>query len=594
MNLLSTKTVHLLLFILTILLYINTLNHGYVLDDYTVITENFVTQKGIAGIPEIVSHFYRYGHAAMGDGLYRPLSVILFAIEWQISPNNPTIHHFVNILFYVLTIQVVFIFLRTILPKYSLILPLSITLLFATHPTHTEVVANIKSRDELLAFFFSILALLYGINYVKSKINKKMWMCCLFYLLALLSKETAILILLILPITLYFFTDNSWKTYRKPVVYLSIISILFLLLRHVVLENHGTSYAIAKLENPLVDLSLVERLPTAFSLVGHYVFLVFVPYKLLYDYSFNQIPIIHYTHIYFWLSFTMIVLLFTYTIYRFQKKEVIIYGILFFGITISLFSNLPLKIGSIFSIRFLYFPSFGFCFVLPFLFDRIFGARKMLYVILTICCFFSIKTISRNSDWKENYSLFLSDSKNLKNNAKAHLFLGIEYLKKGQTITTDNKIKTDVIKKGIHELTWSYRMYPNSIENLENLGNAYQMLHQNDSAIYYFNKVQKLDSKSCNGNLGDIYFDIKDFKSAIQFYKKEINVHPKAVRGYHNLGMTLASIGAYHRAIMYLNKGILVAPKNIEIKLLLAQVYKAMGDEVNFIKYYSLANNIQQ
>jgi tetratricopeptide (TPR) repeat protein len=271
-----------------------------------------------------------------------------------------------------------------------------------------------------------------------------------------------------------------------------------------------------------------------------------------------------------------------------------VYGILFFGITIALFSNLPIKIGSVFSIRFLYFPSFGFCFVLPFLLDRIFGARKMLYVILTICCFFSIKTISRNSDWKENYSLFLSDNKYLKNNAKAHLFLGIEYLKKGQKITTDNSKKTALIKKGIHELTCCYRMYPNSIENLENLGNAYQMLHQNDSAIYYFTKVQKIDNTSCNGNLGDIYFDIKDFKNAIRFYKKEIHFHPKSVRGYHNLGMTLASIGAYHRALIYLKKGILVAPKNIEIKLLLAQVYKAMGDEVNFLKYYRLANNILQ
>lgn len=607
MNLNTTKTVHFILFLFSIILYANTIHHGYVLDDYSVITENIVTQKGIIAIPEIFTHFYRFGHAEMGDGLYRPLSVIMFAIEWSISPNNPKIHHFVNILFYILTIQLLYILLRRILRNYSNIIPLSVTLLFAAHPSHTEVIANIKSRDELMAFFFSILSLFYSLKYLDSQKNKSLWISCMFFFLALLSKETSILLIVILPATLYFFSNKSWKSYMKPILCFITLSIFFLILRHYALANNGSSYEIAKLENPLIHLSFVERFPTTISMLGHYLFLLFVPNKLLYDYSFNQIPIVSYTNTNFILSLLIILFLIIYSLYTLKKKNVIAFGILFFILTIALFSNIPLKIGSIFSIRFLYFPSLGFCIALTLLLNgliaRIYPSSKntsknsfaghqktLVIIIIAITSLFSIKTIRRNSDWKNNFSLFSADSEALKNNAKAHLFLGTEYIKKGEVVTINPTKKTALIKRGIHELTWSYRIYSTSLETLENLGNAHQMLHHNDSAIYYFNSAQKIDITSSNGNLGDIYFDLKEFKNAIRFYKKEIFFHPKSIRGYNNLGMTLATIGNYDNALYYLLKAIKIDPSNSDLKLLVANVYKAKGDEENFIKYYTLAN----
>ena len=172
------------------------------------------------------------------------------------------------------------------------------------------------------------------------------------------------------------------------------------------------------------------------------------------------------------------------------------------------------------------------------------------------------------------------------------LFLGIEYLKKGEKETINSNKKIALIKHGIYELTWSKTIYPYSIESWENLGNAYQLIHQNDSAIYYFKRAQKIDISSSNGNLGDIYFDIKEYKNAIQFYKKEIFFHPKSVRAFNNLGMTYATIGDFDIALYYLLKAIKIDPYNRDVKLLVANVYKAKGDEVNFIKYYTLANQI--
>ena len=62
-------------------LYVNTFQHEWALDDFSVIKENFVTQKGFGGIGTHLTHSYRYGYGAGFGTLYRPLTPVMFAIE---------------------------------------------------------------------------------------------------------------------------------------------------------------------------------------------------------------------------------------------------------------------------------------------------------------------------------------------------------------------------------------------------------------------------------------------------------------------------------------------------------------------------------
>src|SRR5947209_1981432 len=82
------------------LLYANTLNHQYVLDDYSLIIENTMTQKGVKAIPEIFKTGYRSGYHSIDVQLYRPLSKAMFAVEWQLAPNKPELGHWINVLLY--------------------------------------------------------------------------------------------------------------------------------------------------------------------------------------------------------------------------------------------------------------------------------------------------------------------------------------------------------------------------------------------------------------------------------------------------------------------------------------------------------------
>ncbi len=193
--------------LLAFFLYLNTVNNGYALDDYSVIAENSVTVKGVESIPVIFQNFYRYGYSIQNDGIYRPLSVAMFALEWQISPNNPALSHWVNVIFYSLTGWVLFITLCRLLKNYNIVLPFIISVLFIAHPIHTEVVANIKSRDELMCFFLSITSIYFVLRYFDKNSVMNLLISFGLFFCALLAKETAITMVIVIPVTLYFFTQ---------------------------------------------------------------------------------------------------------------------------------------------------------------------------------------------------------------------------------------------------------------------------------------------------------------------------------------------------------------------------------------------------
>src|SRR4051812_27828810 len=139
-------------------LYANTLGHNYVLDDWSVIKENRLTMRGWDAFPEILKRSFRFGYITTQDELYRPLPKATFAMEWGIAPDNPKLPHFDNILIYALTGVLLFLTLRKYL-KGDVVIPFITAILFIAHPIHTEAVANIKSRDEVMSLFFALGAM---------------------------------------------------------------------------------------------------------------------------------------------------------------------------------------------------------------------------------------------------------------------------------------------------------------------------------------------------------------------------------------------------------------------------------------------------
>jgi hypothetical protein len=189
------------------LLYAQSIQYYYTLDDHAVIDQNKYTKMGFAGIPTLIKTDYLYG---VNNGLdrgpvYRPISIIMFAIEWSFFPNNAHINHFMNVLLYSISCSVLFILLCKIFNKLNLLFPFICTLLFAAHPIHTEVVNNIKSRDEILCFLFGILSIFYFIKSISKQSILYIILGSISFFLAMLSKETGVTFLIVIPLTIFIF-----------------------------------------------------------------------------------------------------------------------------------------------------------------------------------------------------------------------------------------------------------------------------------------------------------------------------------------------------------------------------------------------------
>ncbi|HKR04978.1 MAG TPA: hypothetical protein VJY62_10105, partial [Bacteroidia bacterium] len=147
-------------FIFSLLLGINTIYHDFTLDDEIYYSENKISQKGVAGIKDMFSKGSTSGFKETGKkDLYRPLVMLTFGMEKDLFNNKPHASHLVQIVLYAFCCAALYSLMNIFFSSFHFLIPLLITLLFASHPVHTEVIASVKSRDELLAFLFSILSL---------------------------------------------------------------------------------------------------------------------------------------------------------------------------------------------------------------------------------------------------------------------------------------------------------------------------------------------------------------------------------------------------------------------------------------------------
>ena len=160
------------LFILSFLLYANTMYNGYNFDDTFVVQDNVTVQKGIKAIPEIfTSHYWTEKDNTFG---YRPIIRASFALEMSLWGDHPAMSHLVNILLYALGVFVAFKVIRKIFFQIPEWIIFSGFLLFISHPLHTEVVASLKNREDLLVFLLGFISINIFLLYYNSK--KILWL----------------------------------------------------------------------------------------------------------------------------------------------------------------------------------------------------------------------------------------------------------------------------------------------------------------------------------------------------------------------------------------------------------------------------------
>ena len=569
-------------FIFAFILYSNTIKHSFVLDDNSAITKNTNVTKGVQGIPLILKTSYRYGVNNKGDNIYRPLSLIMFAIEWQISPNNPFLGHLINVLFYAISCLLLFIVLKKYMYKVHILIPLLITLLFTAHPIHTEVVANIKSRDEILSFFFLMLTLLSLHNWFTKQKWWSLVVSILMYFLAFLSKEGIVTMIFLFPVIGWYFTEAKPKTILISFFILIIPAIAYIAIQSQIISKYGVSSMANILDNFLVAVpDNASYYATTIMLLGKYLLLTLIPYQLVCDYGYNQIPIVGLSNIYYITSLLLYLVMAIYVILNIRKKSFLIFGLLFFLITLGLYSNVLFKIGTAFGERLLFLPSLGLCFafiyfvaqwqkveintkvqksVLQILKSNQIFTSILIIILLT----FSVKTIVRASEWQSEEILFSNDIERSADSYHLSMWFGNSLYAKAM-LEEDKSIKDTLLLRAIEKYEKAITIYPKYYESYNQLSLAWLNIGDINKGLSYAYKALALDSNIAViwYNIGRANSQLGDSQKAIELYKKALKLDPNYADAYFNIGSILGMSKQYEEAIREFKKCIKANPDYI-------------------------------
>ncbi len=552
-----------IIFVFAFILYSNTLNYFYALDDDMVSRNNVFVQEGFKGILKIFSKGFLYGFNGANDQSYRPLSLLSFAIEVGLWGENPKVHHFFNVFYYGIDCILLFFLLKRIFRKQSAILPLIITLLFVAHPIHTEDVANFKSRDEVLVLGFLLGALIKVFNYQDNRKVSHLVSSVLLFFMALLTKEQAITFIVIIPLFLFFFSNVSVKRLILIVVPFAVATGIYMAMRGAILDNITFSGKMTILNNGLAAATnSSDQLATAILILGKYLLLLIFPHPLSWDYSYPQIPIVKFTNPWVILTILIYAALSVYAILRLIAKDIFSFSFIFFIITISVVSNIFILIGSTLGERFLLTPSIAFCISIVFLLGKITKvnfstitfrkAIPFLTLISVLLILYSLKTIIRNGDWKNNLTLFEAGVKASPNSSRAHASLAFEYQQAAQS-SPDQYTKQLYIEKAHKAFTKSLEIYP-----------------ENSYASY---------------NLGVLEYEEGNLSEAEKLYQKTLNVDPVDINALTNLSVILFQRGEYDQALKYFCKMDSLRPNNPDIKVSIGAVYQRKGNYEKAIAY---------
>jgi tetratricopeptide (TPR) repeat protein len=595
----------LLLTVIVFLLYGNTITNEFALDDINVIQLNNHTKQGLAGIPALLTkHSF---HGKLGDTnkfqskYYRPLSIVTFAIEYELWKENPHLSHAVNLLFYAAIICLLYYLLTFHLFRSDPDLAFFAVFIFAIHPIHTEVVANIKSRDELMGLFFGLGALSLALQYRSKDFNRPLLLggSLLSLFLGLLSKENAINYIALLPLTLLFFARLQKKEMFRLVLPFVFTAGVFLTIRLLVVGTGLPEPEDNVLNNRYVNASLEQKYATIIYILGRYLGLLLFPYPLSSDYSFHHFPDLSFSDPRVGLALIANLAMLAYGLWGIRRRCPIAYGLLWYLGALFLVSNLALDIGGFVGERFLFLPSVGFAIALAsaiISFTRkiaLSTALQYTTLRLTAVIFLALLTPltwARNKEWHNNQTLFFADIHKCPNSALMNHAMGSSYMTLSEKAegAEQKKIYMD---SAIKYLKQAVAIYPRHAVAYYDLGRASHHAGYSQPAIDAFLRSLAIDGKNHLAwyNLGIHYASINKTTEAIDAFQKAIRLSPQTTNYHYNLSVTYFLAKRYQEAKLAFENLLAIDPQHQDGRNGYSLALAAIGEQFATEKKYKEA-----
>jgi protein O-mannosyl-transferase len=593
-----------ILAILSLVFYFNSFFNEYAHDDGIVIVKNAYVQEGLSGIPDILTKdaydsYYRLLNTTnqLSGGRYRPLSIVTFAIEQQFFGTIPEnkidsvlrdnyaygvkgeqqkklVHdmharHVLNVLWYILSVVVLLYFLRYVVFRNAPMMAFIAALLFTIHPIHTEVVANVKSRDEIMSLLFMCLTFIFEFKYRELKDKRMLLAALVSYFLAFLSKEYAITMVVLLPLSLYLFNNFSIKKSLLAFLpYLAVIAV-YIAIRAQIVAPAGENSDNEVLNNPYLFASVSEKLATEIATSLNYLKLLIWPHPLSADYSYNSIPYKDFTHPLVWLSLVVHAGLVALMVYYFRKRHLLSFAIAFYLLHLALVCNIFFDIGATMGERLIYHSSVGFAIAAAYFivkgFERIrpvaISQKALAGVMCVVVLLAGVKTVARNAAWKNDATLFEADLNTVPNSVLVCSNVAASLISKADEEKTDEGRKKD-LRESIDLLNRALHIHHTMVASFMNRGIAYYKLGIMDSAKLNLDSaktlypnyptlpgIYKLIAEDYMRKGWQEYGRAKMYPQAINEFLKGIAIDSSDADLWYNLGGAYYSNQQYNEAV---------------------------------------------
>ena len=468
---LRTKTFHIIcLILITFLVYSNTLKNEFVWDDTQFIVNNTFI-KDIHNLKQVFSkdYFTYSGQKAWvhsGQESFRPITTTSYFIDYYIWDNNPAGYHLTNLILYMFAVILAYKIAFLLFSGWQFALITG--LLFSLHPIHTEVVNAVCFRGDILAFIFALLSFLF---YIKAKNKEKFLLYIVissfFFMLALFSKESVIIMPLIFIVYSKLYEKNNLKS--KAIVLISI-SVLFFLARIFILHAPGTRF-ISKINYSLTMSPYIMSL-----MLKEHLRLLIIPLNLSTEHplssNFSILDIATFI-------ITGIILI---TTFHNKKNKPLTMGVIWIFVALIPVVN---PIVNVVAERYLFLASFGFCLILVAAIKPFLLKSRMKYLVLFICSLlcvvYGMRTFERNYDWKDDKTLWLKTIIDNPYSALGYYNLGCIFLSEEKYSNAENYYKKCIEINPAHEKAYC------------NLGLIEYNNNRLDNAEKYFKKSLEIN-----------------------------------------------------------------------------------------------------
>jgi len=568
---------YLLIFVFGLAAYANTIGNQFTFDDQIIVVKN----PRIRQLTQLADIFgTSYWNSPDKGAEYRPITILSYAATYKLNQLlhgrydglRASTYHLGNVLLHALASAlaawaVMALFRRKLLAFLT-------GLFFALHPIHTEAVAGVVGRAEIMAAigFFLALGAWASLKDARGRREIAVWTAVagagLFF--GLFSKENTLtlggVILLELLVVLRLRQMQKQPVDLKPllrrlapaaIALLAVVGLYFaarISVLGAITRAEAASYGF--IDNPAFNAPTLARIATAIRTQGEYFWLLVWPENLIADFSYDAYPLSHSLMepavLVGAIALGALVLA---VIVGLFEGPVVAFAAGFYLLTMSITSNIPFPIGTIKAERLVYLPSTAFCLLLALILERMWvrfpriEVRALVVIAATtVSVGYFARTVQRNPVWENDSTLFAATVQSVPRNVKAHNNLGNSLAAEGR------------YDEALRHIDMALQIEPDSNYALANraaiTARKSEKLALESERLAKRGRTDEAMAMRQSARLLD--------QSALKYFQETVKKDPYFVPGLHAYGVFLCLKGNYDRGLDYLIKAHQLAPLDLD------------------------------